>query len=474
MKMEERLYKATTEGNTKSLQNLLKQDTLILDRINTTTTSYLETPLHIAAMLGHEKFVAELLKIKPALARELDSTRSSPLHLGSAKGHVVIVKALLRAYPDACLARDRDGRNPVHVAAMMGRVDVLRELLEVKPEAARVVMTHGGGIGTVLHLCVEYNQFEALKVVMESVDFKDLVNNKDKYGNTVLHLAVADKQVETTEFLLSVPRMDLNAVNHSGFTAIDILIQRRRDARDLQMEETLKQAGAIAHNKTPFSPRIKHKPADPRSSSNKKQRINNQDDWLDKKRSALMVVASLIATMAFQVGVNPPPKIWDESPSNSTNDPVKPIYYVRKASEFMKKGERFYIINTVSFIASLSIILLLMSGLPLKSRFFVWILLLITWIAITGIALSYTVAVVLLTPPSKEKEINAVVGVTVSAWICVMALLAVGHTIRLVVWMLKLVFKLVKLIFKLVKLAIKSLFLIRRNSPVHGVNTSRV
>lgn len=190
--MDERLYKATIEGNTELLVNLVKQDPLILDRINTTTTSYLETPLHIAAMLGHEEFAVELLKTKPALARELDSRRSSPLHVASAKGHVAIVKALLRLDPDACLVRDREGRNPLHVAAMMGRIGVLREMLEAKPEAARVVMTSG----TVLHLCVEYNQFEALKMVMESVDFKDLVNNKDKYGNTVLHLAVADKQVE--------------------------------------------------------------------------------------------------------------------------------------------------------------------------------------------------------------------------------------------------------------------------------------
>lgn len=285
---------------------------------------------------------------------------------------------------------------------------------------------------------------------------------------------------QTTEYLLSASKMDLNTLNHSGITALDILIQRRRDSRDLEMEESLKQAGAIgsSSNENSFYPQIRNKP-DRRHRSRKKttrKQINNQSDWLDKKRSALMVVASLIATMAFQVGVNPPDKIWDESPAsnstqttsfNRTTDPVNTLYYVRSASEFLKKGERFYIINTVSFIASLSIILLLMSGLPLKSRFFVWILLLITWIAISVLALSYTVAVVLLAPPSKEKEINAMVGVTVFAWICVMALLVVAHTVRLVVWMLKMVFKTVKLL-------IKALSRRRRNSAAYRPNISRV
>lgn len=260
-------------------------------------------------------------------------------------------------------------------------------------------------------------------------------------------------------------------MNHSDITAMDILIQRRRDARDLEMEESLKQAGANESNINSFSLRIKEKPDRHRSRRNtNKKRNNNQNDWLDKKRSALMVVASLIATMAFEVGVHPPDKIWDESPTSNSTQPFhirNPLYYVRKAGEFLKKGERFYIINTVSFIASLTIILLLMSGLPLNSRFFVWVLLLITWIAISVIALSYTVAVVLIAPSSKEKEIYAMVGVTVFVWICVMALLVLGHTLRLFVMVLK-------MLLKMLKLLIRPLFPRRRNSAAYTPNNARV
>ncbi|KAI3444853.1 hypothetical protein Pfo_001518 [Paulownia fortunei] len=452
--MDEGLYKATIEGNTESLIKLIQQDALILDR-NTITTTYLETPLHIAAMLGHEQFAIELLKRKPGLARELDSRRSSALHVGSAKGDVGIVKALLLINPDMCFACDRDGKNPLHIAAMMGRIDALKEMLRVKPDAARVLIDRGG---TILHLCVEYCQFEGLKLLVEHVNFQDLMNSKDKNGNTILHLAVADKQAETTEFLLSVAAMDCNALNLSGMTAMDILIQRRRDARDLEIEESLKRAGAcggrenMAENRALLSPH-----PDSLCSCRDIQKtvwkklLKNHDDWLEKKRSALMVVASLIATMAFQVGVNPPSNVWTETKTQTVHSSHLSVNDPNGAMHYLTKPSTYYIINTTSFVASLSIILLLMSGLPLKLRVFVRILMVITWIAITAIALSYTVSLVLSTPSLQKESIDGIIVITVYAWIFLMALLLLSHTIRLFV-------KIVKMLLNMVIMLIKCLF----------------
>lgn len=191
--MERELYKASVEGNTEALVKLIEQDVLILDRIST-ITAYLETPLHVAALQGHQSFVSQLLILKPQLATELDYRRSSPLHSAALKGHLGVVRELLRVNPDMCLAPDRDGRNPLHVAALMGRMDALKEMLRVKPEAARALLNHAQT--SVLHLCVEYSQLEILKLLLETLDVQDLVNNKDKNGNTVLHLVVADKQVQ--------------------------------------------------------------------------------------------------------------------------------------------------------------------------------------------------------------------------------------------------------------------------------------
>ncbi|KAI6698543.1 hypothetical protein NL676_018662 [Syzygium grande] len=98
--MERRLYKAAAEADVASLLNLLKDDPLILDRC--IVWSYNETPLHIAAMLGHEKFIDKILDQKPELAGELNSQKLSPLHLATAKSYPGVVKKLLSVNVDMC------------------------------------------------------------------------------------------------------------------------------------------------------------------------------------------------------------------------------------------------------------------------------------------------------------------------------------------------------------------------------------
>ena len=58
---------------------------------------------------------------------------------------------------------------------------------------------------TVLHLCVKYNQIEALKLLVESLsDEGDFLNSKDHDGgNTILHLAVMLKQTKVGFFFFA-------------------------------------------------------------------------------------------------------------------------------------------------------------------------------------------------------------------------------------------------------------------------------
>ncbi|KAI6682174.1 hypothetical protein NL676_036055 [Syzygium grande] len=76
---------------------------LLLNRIMTGNRT--ESPLHIAAMLGHSDFVEEVLAQKAELAREQDSQSWTPLHLAAAKGYLNIVASLLRFIN----SRDEDG-----------------------------------------------------------------------------------------------------------------------------------------------------------------------------------------------------------------------------------------------------------------------------------------------------------------------------------------------------------------------------
>ena len=113
-----RLYEASMEGSVAILNSLIQKDPLILNKISLTTFG--ETPLHIAALLGHVNFTRELVAHKPKepqLAAELDLFKRAPLHLASAEGHAEIVQALMLQQNDnICLAKDQDGRSPLHYA----------------------------------------------------------------------------------------------------------------------------------------------------------------------------------------------------------------------------------------------------------------------------------------------------------------------------------------------------------------------
>ncbi|GKD82404.1 ankyrin repeat-containing domain, PGG domain protein, partial [Tanacetum coccineum] len=186
---------------------------------------------------------------------------------------------------------------------------------------------------------------------------------------------------------------------------MDLLSQGTRDTRDEQIIRSLIQAGAVDTKKESLFGQITHNPksklaldllkydSKPKFPYRFKQDSKNNEDWLDKKRNTLMVVASLIATMAFQAGTNPPSGVWQDTSTDH-----------RAGYSIMEYNHQnlyhvFLVSNTLGFVSTLSIILLLISGLPfLRHRVFLWILMVIMWIATASMSLTYLVWNRVMTP----------------------------------------------------------------------------
>ncbi|KAK0570605.1 hypothetical protein LWI29_003855 [Acer saccharum] len=444
--MERRIYEAAVEGSVISLLNLLQEDALVLDRFM--VGCYPETPLHIASMLGHLDFVQEILNRKPEKAGELDARKSSPLHLATAKGYCEIVKKLVSVNPEMCFARDRDGRNPLHIATIKGHISVLRELVNVRPQAAQMSIDHG----TILHLCVRYSgQLEMLKLLVETIGDNGFMNSKDEDGNTILHTAAADKQVELIKYLTTKTAIEVNALNAYGLTSFDLLTQSsRKDEKDREIAELLRCSGALHAKDIHLS---KHELGTTHmakiSTSHHNQLTNNvlqprndgsenvpekKNDWVEKMSSALMVVASLIGTMAFQVAVNPPGGVWQDSSSSGAGAPQSSegqrIPGVSIVSDYYPTLYTWFLnFNTTGFMASISIILLLISGLPIRRTFFMWILMVIMWIAISAMSFTYLLASLAL---SKLDDTLYTGLATILVWFGLMGILILVHVIRLI------------------------------------------
>ncbi|KAF7843550.1 ankyrin repeat-containing protein [Senna tora] len=237
------LYEASYRGCVSTLNDLIHQNPLILYKISKTTS--FETPLHISTSLGHLDFTKALLTNNPKLALELDASRSTPLHVASAEGHIEIVVELLKLYNQVCLFIDDEGRIPLHYAAMRGRIEVARELIKAKPESLSF-LDNGK---TVFHLCVTYNHLETLKAFVElEIEITGKLLNfttSDDYGNTILHLAIVLKQVESIRYLLSFSEMREagSMKNHMGFTAHEIMERSPKDFKILEIQLMLMNAG---------------------------------------------------------------------------------------------------------------------------------------------------------------------------------------------------------------------------------------
>ncbi|KAJ9688026.1 hypothetical protein PVL29_013985 [Vitis rotundifolia] len=464
---ERRLYEASVTGSVNSLKRLMAKDPLTLARA--AVTCFNETPLHVAAMLGHLDFASYLLTRKPDMTMALDLRGRSPLHLASANGYVEMVNILLSANPDACLIRDEDGRTPLHLAVMKGEVEVTRMLVGARPQVTRYKLAQGE---TILHSAVKQNRLGALKLLVELVGEVESVNSKDDYGNTVLHTATALKQYETAKYLVERPEMEVNAVNGNGFTALDIIQHMPRDLKGMEIREYLAKAGALSSRNMPALPGIGHEfmresgitmvienpqtppPAAaavlteakaPRPLRGREMKIReNTKEWKMKKRDALMVAATLIAGMAFQAAVNPPGGVWGEEKDAGNGKKILAGTSIM-AHNYPEGYRLFMACNAVSFVASLSIVFLVVSGVPfVKRRILMWLLMIIMWITLTFMALTYMFSILAVAPSNDDTEamllghkmpnITDVVGVSLLVWFSLLAFVALVHIIRFLIW----------------------------------------
>ncbi|KAK9131325.1 hypothetical protein Sjap_011812 [Stephania japonica] len=440
-RLRKELYKASRQGDVSALIKLIEEDELVLER---TITSSSETPLHIAAMLGHVEFANEILSRKPDLAWELDSEGLSPLHLASARNNIEMVRELVRAEPDVCLSTDCDGRTPLHLAAMKGRVEIMEELLRCRPTAIDKVLLNGGE--TILHLCAKHSRLEALELLLQWVAGHQIkINSKDNHGNTVLHLAVAKKHIQIIKLLLGHD-VEVNALNQNGLTALDSLTQSTvRDIKDMEIAETLRGAGGLRATEVvstgsgrtndahvvqvrDYSPG--HKITRQRSSSSGRwgKRLNEYEKWLEKKQNTVMVVASLIASIGFQAILNPPTE-FSGKPLEDVKDAFAPSPSIKK--DYTSDKELYMHANTIGVLGSMLVILLVMSGLPLKRRVFVWVLMFTMCASITAMVLSYFCAIGLMASYSNEFQYIII------TWLVLIAGIFLMHTTRFLLWVVE-------------------------------------
>ncbi|KAI4308548.1 hypothetical protein L6164_031607 [Bauhinia variegata] len=140
----------------------------------------------------------------------------------------------------------------------------------------------------------------------------------------------------------------------------------------------------------------------------------DKGQWLEDMRGNLSMVAALVSAITFQAALNPPGDVVQTSIGTGntlygccdaynvyqsatqkynicTAEAVLGVVYSDDYLSFLK-------FNTFSFVASLSAALLLVSGIPLRSRFLMWFLSIAMSASLTFLAITYLLAVLMMTP----------------------------------------------------------------------------
>ncbi|OMO66034.1 hypothetical protein COLO4_30807 [Corchorus olitorius] len=350
------------------------------------------------ALAGHLDFTITLLNKKPEFASQLDSRNRSPLHLASAEGHEQVVRALLAANPDACLVFDDEGNIPLHLAIMRGHMGVIQELIRMKPDSIKELVN---GDQTIFHLAVRYNKLKALQELGKWVTEDDkLFLLPDHQGNTILHVASMLKHLQIMKHLLSVSsiKASINGLNSKGFTALDLVEQCPRDLRSFQVRDIL---------------------------------------------GTLMLVAAVTATISYQSVMNPPGGVWQQDTAtdqfcNRTDLGTKTCVAGTALLAYGYADQYLFFIgcSTFSFVSSLTVILLIISGAPLHNKFCTWILIIAMFIAMVFMSLAFLESLLLLvTPGHIFTTIGEVYKMFFYIWIGLFGFVGLVATIRLLRWL---------------------------------------
>ncbi|KAK0590202.1 hypothetical protein LWI29_023903 [Acer saccharum] len=266
--MDPRLHVAACNGDVRALQELLQEDPLALSKAALAISSS-DSPLHIAAMLGHTDFAKLVMSRNPELSRELNQQGYSPIHVASIKGHLQIVTELLNFDKGLCFLKDSEGRTPLHCAAIKGRVEVITHLMCCCPESAMEVTFKRE---TLLHLVISNSQTKVMMLLISSLpelNLHKLIDYVDEDGKTALQLAIARNQKQMAKML----SRETKSSGHENMTDDD--------------DETVSIDIA--------GPSWK--------------------DKLESLQNAIIVICSLLATCCFDAIISPPGGVWQTRPS---------------------------------------------------------------------------------------------------------------------------------------------------------------
>ncbi|KAL8254290.1 hypothetical protein R6Q59_032511 [Mikania micrantha] len=213
---------AVESQNTKMVEKILKigcgnSQNIGTDDQHANTNESLDSILR-DAILGKIQDILRMVAEK-IVHVPLPDNNSHLLHLAASQGVPDFVKYLLDMFNMDVLRHDKEGFCPIHLASKNGHLQVTIELLHRYPDAREFLSERHQNV---LHVAAENGKVNIVQNILKTEWAEFLLNEKDKDGNTPLHLATKNWHPKVVSVLTWAPRVDLKQVNHEGLTALEV------------------------------------------------------------------------------------------------------------------------------------------------------------------------------------------------------------------------------------------------------------
>mmetsp|Transcript_22964 Transcript_22964/g.53618 ORF Transcript_22964/g.53618 Transcript_22964/m.53618 type:complete len:549 (-) Transcript_22964:449-2095(-) len=179
------------EGNLSSVKKLVRDSAAVHVADETGNTA-----LHCAVFQGHFE-VARILLRAGASVNVPNSEGDTPIHLAALGKRLKCLKLLTPGGKANVGAQNLEGFTPLHFSAGEGHIAGMKHLLDCGPAANPRTTNQDGH--TPLAMAVAQNQLAAVEFLLDTDPA--VINWKDADGDTCLHIAVQNKNLDIVELL---------------------------------------------------------------------------------------------------------------------------------------------------------------------------------------------------------------------------------------------------------------------------------
>ncbi|CAK7349814.1 unnamed protein product [Dovyalis caffra] len=178
-----------------------------------------KSPVHAAVEGRKKNILAQIGNEKPDLLRQKDEKNANALHCAASMGCVLATQFLIDKYRDGAIEQNSEGNLPIHVASKKGHDDVVGIYISKWTDPKEFLNSKGQNI---LHVAAESGRYQLVRCILKSDGLKALANEKDRDGNSPLHLASKNGRPRTTYTLVRNDMVKRGTANGENLTPYEV------------------------------------------------------------------------------------------------------------------------------------------------------------------------------------------------------------------------------------------------------------